>query len=387
MNPRRVAPYLVPALLLGGLLSAPSAVAGPRPGAIPPPAAPFIGRLAYVTKAQQVKIAAIAADGTTSDVQVVGPITKPSSKQEVQISDLAASGDGDYLAWAENVVKPTKHGLEFIRSVLVERHESGSIVHLNTEQAPVGFSSNDALVTTDTATTDWLDVQPSAHLVKIDDNPFALAGAPQGVVDSVPLKAPAGPRFTIRLRLTTFSGAHTVLHNYVIGPKTTNLPDAGWVSGDGKRLVIERGDHTDFGGVGPSSAADEFSLGGGFARHPLGHYGTAKAQWRLGSVTFSGKADQVWALWYRAANGGPKSVVATYQKGKWRSEVSQGIAVSANHNGYVVAQAGKWVSIGTDVPDYQTVPTGRPVLLHGSTSVHVNTPGTAFAWVTETATG
>jgi hypothetical protein len=384
MKIRRVAPYLVPTLLLGGLLAAPSAVAGPQAVAHPGPAPATIGDLAYLTKSQHVMIATVAADGSTSHVQTVGPITKPAAKDEVQIADLTASGDGAWLAWDENVEKPTRHGLLFLRSVLVLRNVGGTIVHLDTEQSPIGFSG-DRLVTTDTSTTDWLDLQPEAHLVKIENNPFSLTASPQGVVDTNVIKPPAGPRFSIQLRLTTFARARTVLHTYVIGADTTNLPDAGWVSGDGKHLVIERGDHTDFGGVGPSSLADEFSLSGSLARHPLGNYGTAKGQWRLSSVAFSGSADKVWAVWYRAAKGGPKSVIATYAHGKWHSEVDQGIAVTASHRGYVVAQAGKWVSIGTDVPDYKTVPTGDPVLLHAGTTTVLTAEGTAFAWVEQPA--
>jgi hypothetical protein len=380
VNLRRVAPYAVPVVLLAGLLTSQSAAAGARP-TVHSVSSTAIGELAYLTKGQQVRIATVSATGAISNLLIVGPVTKPAAKDKVQISNLMSSGDGAWLAWEENVVKPAKHGTLFLRSVLVLRNQDGVIDHLKTEQAPIGFTG-DTLVTTDTATTDWVDTQPTIHLVKIENNPFSLTAAPQGVVDTAVLKAPPGPDITIRLRLTTFSRAHTVLHDYVLGSHTTNLPDAGWVSGDGKHLVIERGDHTDFGGVGNSSQADEFSLSGGISRHPLGHFGTAKAQWRLGSVSFQGSADTVWGEWYRLGHGGVKSVIANYNGGKWHQAVDQGIAVAANHNGYVVAQSGKWVSIGTDIPDYKTVPVGDPVLLHaGSPTAVIKTPGTEFAWL------
>lgn len=384
MNLRRVAFYVVPVVLLGGLLSAGSASAGIRPAArsaSPPP----IGRLAYVTKAQQVRIATIAASGAVTGTLTVGPVTKPTGKEQVQVSDLMASGDGAWLAWEENVVKPTKHGSLFIRSVLALRGEDGIVDHLKTEQSPIGFAG-DVLITTDSATTDRASVQPTFHLVKFANDPFALTAGPQGVFDNQAVESPPGPNRTDRLRLTTFGHAHTVLHSYVLSTTNYRDVDQGWVSGDGKHLVVERGNHQDFGGLGPSSLGDEFSLTGGFPRHQLGHVGTAKAAWRINSISFAGATDQVWGVWYRAAAHGVKSVAATYSKGKWHT-VKQAIAVAGNASGDVIIQPGKWVSIGHDVPAYQTVPSGDPLLVHGATTDVVKTPGSEFAWLAVAATG
>jgi hypothetical protein len=379
MNLRRVAPYAVPVVLLGGLLSAQAATANPRP-AVPAISSPIVGQLAYVTKSEQVRIATIAANGASSGLLIVGPVTKPPAKDKIQISDLMASGDGDWLAWVENVVKPTKHGALFLRSVLVLRNEDGAVDHLKTEQSPIGFAG-DVLVTSDTSTTDTASVQPTFHLVKFANDPFALTAAAKGVIDEQAVESPAGPARTDRLRLTTFAHAHTILHSYVLGSTNYRDLDQGWVSGDGKHLVIERGNHQDFGGLGPSSLADEFSLSGAFPRHQLGHVGTARAQWRMASISFAGGADQVWGIWDRAATHGVKSVAATYSKGKWHTVQEQAIAVAGNKTGYVVVQPGKWVSIGRDFPDYMTVPAGDPILVHGTTTVVIKTPGSAFAWL------
>ncbi|HEX3825141.1 MAG TPA: hypothetical protein VHV79_11815 [Mycobacteriales bacterium] len=379
MKLRRIAGYAVPVVLLGGLVSAQSASAGARPAlrAAPPPS---IGQLAYVTKSQQVRVASITASGGVSAAHTVGPVTKPTGKEQVEISDLMACGDGSWLAWEENVVKPTKHGTLFIRSVLALRGENGVVDHLRTEQSPIGFAG-DTLITTDTATTDRVSVSPTMHLVKFANDPFALIAGPQGVFDDQAVSAPRGPNRTDRLRLITFSHARTVLHSYVLSPTNYRDIDQGWVSGDGQHLVVERGNHQDFGGLGPSSLADDFSLSGGFPRHQLGHVGSAKAQWRIDSISFAGATDQVWGLWDRATAHGVKSLAATYSKGNWRTVKQQAIAVAGNSNGDVIIQPGKWVSIGHDFPDYRTVPTGDPVLVRGAVTKVVKVPGTEFSWL------
>jgi hypothetical protein len=381
MSLRRLAPYVVTTLLVGGLLSAPSAIAGPRHAAQPDPAAATIGHLAYITQAQTVKIAAVKANGATSSVKTVGPITKPKSKQFVQVTLLVASGDGDWIAWTENLMKQHKGGPAFIRAVLVLRHvTNGDMFHLDTDQVPVGFAG-DRLVTEDGDLTRLVDLSPTPHLVKVDDHQFPLAAYPKGVVDTTFSEAPPGPSDTQRLRLTTFSGSHTVLHSYVLAPDDARNPDLGWVSGDAKHLVIERGDHTDFGGIGPSSLADEFGLGSSHTRHQLGHYGTAKAAWRMNSVSFSGGSDKVWVVWERAVEAGATSVVAKYENGKWHTAMSDGIAVAGNHDGYVVVQPGKWVSVGVEAPDFDTVPTADASLLHGGATHVLHAEGTTFVWV------
>jgi hypothetical protein len=379
MNLRRVVPYVVPVLALGGLLGGQSAAAGAGHPRLAQPATPVIGHLAYVTKSDAVKITAVAATGATSSTSTIGPVTKPTSKLKVQVSDLVASGDGSWVAWQETATKRGKPN--FFRSVIALREVAGThTLRLTTDRAVVGFSG-DALIATNGVTSAWLSLTPTPHFVKIHDSQFPIGAAPQGVVDVATAQAPPGPRRTDRLRLTNFAGQHTVLHSYVLGSRDYRDPDAAWSSGDDKHLVVERGNHQDFGGLGPSSLADEFSLGGSLGRHQLGHFGSAKAQWRLASVSFAGASDQVWVVWSRATRTGATSVIARYRNGKWHSALSGGIAVAGNADGYVLAQAGKWVPAGGDADGFTTVPTGDPVLLHaGKTSV-VAAKGSTFVWV------
>ena len=367
----------IAALAVGGLITGPAALgATNRPAAPSSPA--IVGHIAYLTAKDTVELATVESNGTTTGARRIGPVTLVTLTDTVQVDDLIASGDGAWLAWQEQVFK---HNGDLLKTVLVLRHESdGQDFALDTVQSPLGFAG-DQLVTSDANSTRRVSVQPTMHLIKVNDHAFPLAAYPHGVVDGPSYLAPKGPAQTWRVRLTSFGGKHTTLHDYVLGPTNYRNPDAAWVSGDGKRLVIERGNHQDFGGLGPSSLADEFVLGGGHARGQLGHYGTDSQAWRIGSVSFSGASDSVWAMWERLTKTGATSVVAQREHGAWTLIAGHGIAVAGNHQGYVIVQPGKLVLVNPDVQGYSTVPTRHAELRHGSSSVSLNAEGTTFVWV------
>jgi hypothetical protein len=378
MSNRRATAYAVCGLLIGGLLVAPAVAASSHPAA-QLTADRTIGRVAYVTHGQQINIATVQANGSVSSSQTVGPVTPAKSGQTIQIFDLTASDDGRWLAWQE--LAETDHGTH-VTTVLAIRNVVTAVTwHLTTEQYPVGFAA-DQLLTSDGIGVRRVKVGSTLHLLKIPDHRAqALSAYPHGLIDLTSSDAPTGPARSDRLRLTTLSGAHTVLHTYRLAPTDYRDPDGAWTSSDGKRLVIERGNHQDFDGLGPSSLADEFALTGSHRRTALGHYGTAAAKWRIAAVSFAGPSDVVWAVWERATGSGARSVVATFHAGAWRKIATSAIAVAGNSAGYVVVQVGKWVSVGTDFPEFQTVPTAEALLLHGGQPVPLSVEGTEFAWV------
>jgi hypothetical protein len=385
MRMRRFISGSMTAIAIGGLLAAPSAFAAARPSAHPDVTSPTIGRIAYLTKTDAVKLADVHANGGTSGVATIGPITPVAAKQTIQVLDLMASGDGKRIAWQEQVLKHTKGGMSTVKTVLVEYDVvHGLVIHLTTDQSPIGFAAADQLVTTDGLSTKRMDLLPTPHLVAVTHNPqFPFAAYSAGVIDTVHLEAPPGPRQTEQLRLTTFGGGHTVLHNYVLAPNDYRFPDGVWVSGDGTHFVVERGNHQDFGGLGPSSLADEYSLSSGHNRTQLGHYGTLAAQWRVASVSFAGSSDAVWAVWERGTVSGATSVVAVHEGRRWVAVTAHGIAVSGNQRGWVISQPGKYVSIGSDSPAFDTVPTRHAFLRHDGTSRELNAEGSAFVWITD----
>jgi hypothetical protein len=55
--------------------------------------------------------------------------------------------------------------------------------------------------------------------------------------------------------------------------------------------------------------------------------------------------------------------------------------VAGNAAGYVVVQPGTFVSVGTDAPEFDTVPTASAILVHAGTTANINIEGSAFVWV------
>jgi hypothetical protein len=376
MGNRRVAGYTVTALLLGGLITAPSAVASSQHQTD----SPVVGHLAYIAKDDAVRVAAIGMNGTAESFQTIGPVSPAKTGQKIQVLDLDASGDGAWVAWQELIT--TGSGTHEKQTTVLVLHSmaDGTTLHRATGQTPVGFAG-DSLITSNGDHSKVVNVQSTLHFSPVDDTQFPLGTYPGGVVDGPQSNAPAGPKSTWRVRLTTIAGQHTVLHSYVLRPTDYQIPDAAWVSGDGKHLVIERGNHQDFGGLGPSSLADEFSLTGAHHRSQLGNYGTPAAKWRIASVSYAGASDTVWAVWERGTKVGATSVIATFSHGNWQRVMTGGIAVAGNAAGYVVVQKGTYVEFGKDFPEFNVEPSAGAMLVHGSSTLPMNIEGSAFVWV------
>jgi hypothetical protein len=359
------------------MLAAPIAGASPRQGK-PPARLVTAGHLAYLTSHNRVKLVTVKTTGHTSPPTRLGPVTRPPAHRIVQVEALFGSGDGRWLTWLEVVAKrdgsPTR-----TKPVLIVRDlKRDRVYRLPTRSFPIGFASDTVVVYGTRASRVLL--RPAPHLVAVPGREYATAAYPQGVVDVKSTSAPAGPDRTDRLRLTSFDGTHVVVHSYLLAPGETRLPALTFVSADGEHLAVERGDHTDFGGIGPSSVLDEFSLAGAYPRSRLGHYGTARAAWRVGAVSFAWPSDDVWAVWERATAHGAISVVAVHRPAGWKSVLPHGIAVAGNRGGYVVAQPGKYV-FASDGLRVSRVPDGDALLLHANSTRVLGIRGSRFVWV------
>jgi hypothetical protein len=375
---RRRAPYLASIAVVAGLFAAP-AVGASAPDRRLAPGVLTAGHVAFVSKSDRVELVTVKVTGHTSRPTRLGPVTKPPAHRTIQIQDFIASGDGNWLAWLEVIAKPngepTPGKAELILRDLTGHH----VFLLRTNSFPIGFAGDQAVVSG--AKTSRVVLQPSPHLVHVPGAQYATAAYPVGVVDVKSMSSPPGPDRTDQLRLTAFDGTHTVVHDYRLSPDDTRIPDLGFVSGDGNHLAVERGDHTDFGGIGPSSLVDEFSLRANNTRTTLGHYGTAKAAWRIGDISFARPSDRVWAVWERATtSGGATSVVAEHHRDGWVRIVPHGIAVAGNRDGYVVVQPGKYV-FASDGLRVSRVPTTDALLLHDTSTRVLGIEGSQFAWV------
>jgi hypothetical protein len=185
-----------------------------------------------------------------------------------------------------------------------------------------------------------------------------------------------------RLLLTSMSGHQTVLHRYTdIGAPDYRETSQAWVSSDGKKLVVERGDHQDFGGLGPSSVVDEYNLHGSHARTTLGHVGSLRAHWRLGDVAFRGPNDRVWAVWHALGRHGVRTVLTHVVGGHWVITGHHDIDVAANRAGYLVVQSGKYVLQNPNDNFYARHATGDVMVVHNGRARFSSVRGTQFFWV------
>ncbi|HVS67095.1 MAG TPA: hypothetical protein VHE56_00990 [Mycobacteriales bacterium] len=369
-------------------------VAGVVP-AVPVAATPVapIGQLAYITTAGVLDVLNVNPDGSTSFPQRLGPITTVQSPKTVKVSSMVASADGSRLAWSEVISKPdpTYGSLETGAVLVVRNMFTRHDVSLRSEYVPLGFAGHRLVVLG--AHTKRLVMSPSPHLVKVHDhNAYPNTTYSGGIVDTV--LSLGGHNDTVetdRLRLTTFGGHHKLLHTYQVGMTyrsvAANTYDA--VSPDGRKLIVERGNHQDFSGLGPSSLFDTYSMGGGYTRHALGHFGTNRAKWRLAGATFVGANDTPWLAlhsdYVKTANGYVvHGVVVRYAHGRWQKESSSAVAVAGLESGWVVIQGGVWNEV-PDSPDGEYAPSPTfPALLKGPHGFHhtlADVQGTQILWV------
>jgi hypothetical protein len=339
-----------------------------------------VGHVAYVTAGGRVMAASVRLSGNSTRFAALGPVTTARHHHKVSVLGFSASGDGNWLGWLEVVTKRNGEPTNAKPTLVVRELKPDQVWVLRTTAYPVGFAG-DQLVVYDGNGASVVVLQPTPHLEPVPNTRYPEAAYPQGVVQVVPLADPPGPRHTERLELVTLAGDTTVLHDYVMRRDDPRLPERAFVSPDGNKLAVERGDHTDFAGVGPTSVVDTYSLSSGSSvRIPTGHFGKRKAGWRVASISFAWPNDELWVVWERATKHGATSVVAVRQHGEWRSILPHGIAVAANSDGYVVAQTGKY-QVRAGGLRVTRVPTGDAVLLRDRSTRVMSIEGSAFAWI------
>jgi hypothetical protein len=361
------------------------------------PAEPTVaaaGHLAFITTSGALDIVAVLADGTTTDPVQIAPVTKATAPRTVEVTDLVVSADKNWLAWVEQTFKPDKtYGkIEVSQHLAVRNMHSGTTTTLTSAAYPLGFSGGQLVV--DGSRVARLVMKPSPHFVSLHEgNAFPVATYAGGIVDVKSSESANAKLDDEQVRLTSFSGQHTLLHTYHVGLDYRAVSaNTDAVSPDGKQLLVERGNHQDFDGLGPSSLFDEYSMAAGHARRQLGQYGTNGAKWRLVDATFVGRQDTPWLALHSGYIKVAKNdyvvhgVVVRYVAGKWTLVQSGAIAVAGNSDGYAVIQPGKWQEVKNS-PDgeFDATPTA-PAILQGPGGTHTlsKVEGSQILWVTKT---
>jgi hypothetical protein len=380
---RRTAPVAITccAALIAGVATG---VAAPHRGVARPDAATAIatgkpGHLAYVTADNRVESATISVSGNAVGVTNLGPVTNASGHHQILIQSFLGAGNGNWLAWQEVTAKRSGTPTGATPTLVLREVNPSNVFELKTDDIPLGFAGNHLI--TYGAHTDLVSLTPTVHLHRLAVAGYPLAPAPNGVVSVKALSPPPGTATTRQVRVTSLDGSAQLVHNYVVSPKDTALPATAYASPDLNRLIVELGDHTDFGGIGPSSLVDEYPLDGGMTKVRLGHYGSAAKQWRVGGASFIRKADKPVVLWERATKHGAVGVVAVYRHNKkWTPLLTHAIAVAGNRSGYAVVQGGRYV-FSHDGEAVTRVPIGDAILLGGAQAKVMGIGGSAFAWI------
>jgi hypothetical protein len=349
----------VAALGLPALLLSQPAAAAPVP----------VGHVVYVTANGVLKVTAVMSNGDHTDPVRLAPVTKVDPPKTVTVAGLVVSADKNRIAWSERIAKPSQKYGELVTGarIAVRNMYSGRTITLRSNDVPLGFAGS-TLVTVG-AYNKRLVKKPTPHLVRIPGETYAVATWAKGIVDvasTVPVNSKKHVEID-RLRLTTFDGHHTLLHKYEVGMQYRSAAaNVDAVSPNGRKLLVELGNHQDFEGLGGSSNFDTFSMHGAHTRHQLGHYGTSKAKWRLVGTTFVGAGTTPWLAVHSAPKRSKsgdyyvvRGFVVSYAHGKWTRQDDHAIAVAGTATGYLVIQDGEWQPVeGSEIGEYKPVPGG-----------------------------
>ena len=368
---------LILAAALAPMAYVPPVAATPAATSVNP--ADGFGRLAYVAESGELDLVAVAADGSVTPAQRIGPVTTVPAGGTVKVYGPISSVGGAWLAWGES----DQSGSHYSSWVVLRRQVDGSTEKINTsenEAGPLGFVGQ-RLVLSNFSGKAWV-VQAGTHPTlkllasSLKNNFFGTDGA--GVVYEKGFALPGHPE---RIELLRLNGHSTLLHTFPGSMfKGNHAPlELGWVDSDGSKAVFEQGDHTDFGGVGPTSVA--FAISG---LHPaaatrLGHPGGATPIRRMEGLSFA--ADTPYGVWSIADEQSPTGSVYVDNGHGWQLFASDSLVVAGNSAGAVITQPAKYVDAGVDAPAFNIQPTGDAVLHFAGATVTVPIQATAMVWL------
>jgi hypothetical protein len=373
---RAVALAIAAAALPAAFLAQPvSAASVPRASDV----APVLGQVAYVAASGELDLTTVLADGTMSAAQQIGPaVAVPAGGSDTIYGPIVSAG-GAWLAWSEEV----KSGNHYSSWVVLRRTSDGQIEKLSasrTDAGPVGFVGQHLVV--GTFGKIWVvqtGAAPKLKLLASSNKDGTFYGTDQaGVVYERGFAVPGAPE---RIELLHLNGRSSLLHTFPGSMfKGNHAPlEQGWVDPNGRTVVFEQGDHTDFGGVGPISTA--FSISGLHASKAvaLGHPGRSMPIQRMAGISFA--ADVPYSVWALTDQSQPTGSVYSDDGHGWQLVASDSLVVAGNQAGDVITQPAKYVDAGVGAPAYNIAPTGDAVLHVAGDSLPVALQSSAMVWL------
>lgn len=338
-----------------------------------------VGQLAYVAASGELDLVAIAADGSVTSSEKIGPVTTVAAGGTVTVYGPVSSPGGQWLAWGES----DQSGSHYSSWVVLRSQADGSTEKINTsknEAGPLGFVGQ-RLVISNFNGRAWV-VQPGTRptlkllLSSLKNTYYGTDRG--GVVYESGFALPGHPE---RIELLRLNGHSTLLHTFPGSMFTRrNAPlEQGWVASDGSKAVFEQGDHTDFGGVGPTSVA--FAVSGLHASTAtrLGHPGGATPIRRMEGLSFA--ADTPYGVWSIAQEQTPTGAVYVDNGHGWQLYASDSLVVAGNSAGAVITQPAKYVDAGVEAPAFNIQPTDNAVLHIAGATETVQIQATAMVWL------
>jgi hypothetical protein len=353
----------------------------------------------------------ITTDGTPGRRAQLGPRQQPQPGVAVRTHAIQASGSGRWVAWAESSVayigRPpaiTAHGFTSsdttvtTTAFLLDRR-SGKVTEIPAAGAPLAFAG-EGLVLFDPFENVYTLVTPGRPNRVLQNMPDseddAIGAVPEGVVaigwEDI------GDSIQQRLDLVGYDGTVRTLRRFPRRATSMAGYIQGWMSDDGTRFWIERGDHTDYCGVGPSSWLAIVTRGGALARPeipapppPSGVDVRAGQGMRLQNLRPAGPgSDSAYALWASCTLGPSGSYEQVYSgiyrlnAGKWSLVRKDAIAAAAVPSGTAatggaVVQPGRIrLGPGEGGPAVYLEPSGNALLIRNGKTTPLPIAGVDF---------
>jgi hypothetical protein len=341
-----------------------------------------VGRLAYIAPSGRLKLATIGADGAVTSSRTIGPVNTAPQGGTVTVFDPVVSAGGGWVAWTEEVQTRTS-GSSWI---VLRRHGDGHPEKINTDKtnaSPIGFVGQHLAVGAyGNAGEAWV-VRTGTHphlklIAKSRKDTTLFATDKVGIIYERGFGLQGKPE---HIDLLTLSGHSSTLHTFPGSMfKGEHAPlEQGWADPDGIEVVFEQGDHTDFGGVGPTSKA--FAISGLHASDAvgLGHPGASSPTRRMEGTSFG--ADTPYSVWATVNAQLPAGSIYSDDGHGWHVFAKHSLVVAGNSAGDVITQPAKYVSVGGGAPDYDIKPTGDAVLYAGGARHTVPLRATEMVWL------
>jgi hypothetical protein len=335
--------------------------------------------LAVLTADRRLAIVPIDAGGRAGTPRFVAPRETSPPGRVTHVGFLKTSADGRLLAWAENsgpagTGRPyagdfgfpdvmTTGATSYVMDVV-----TGTTTRWPGLGVPYGFVHDDLVLRGSEAGPISVihDGRLASSIELPDTSPLLLTASTGGVLGY--RAGTSGDADTVApwLDLVGYDGTVRPLMPLPAVKGFQSSYEQAWTSRDQTRALLEKGDHTDYCGVGPSSTLTTVDLPHRTIVRTIQSPGPAARQWRLLSYAYV-TDDTGYGLWVTCQTGishRPSAAVYHLADGRWNRVVSGALAMAARDDQTVAVQQGKIIPL----PDGVTAPAPSGtafVLVHG----------------------